>query len=36
MFEDRQELGIVERPAVNIGKDLNSACAESNGAVDLL
>jgi hypothetical protein len=36
MLKDLQELGIVEWPAVHIGKDLNSACAESNGAVDLL
>jgi hypothetical protein len=35
MFEDCEELGIVERPAIDVGEDLDSACASRDDAVYL-
>jgi len=35
MRKDRKELGIVERPAIDVGKDLDPARPQRDGAVDL-
>jgi hypothetical protein len=35
MHEDRKELAIVERPAIDVGEDLDSACASRDDAVYL-